>query len=58
VLYKKEVNCTYVAQNVNGNNCGPKSVVAKTYIFCPCPVKMQDEKLICNFISWFKSPQK
>jgi len=26
--------------------CGPKSVVAKTNIFCPCPVKVQDERLI------------
>jgi len=31
-------SCTYVAQHVDGKNCGPKPVVAKTNIFCPCPV--------------------
>jgi len=51
VSYKKEVICTYVAQNVDGKNRGPKSVMSMTNIFCPCPVKMQDEKLTCNFMS-------
>jgi len=33
--------------------CGPESVVAKTNIFCLCPVvvKVQGEKLVCNFKS-------
>ena len=29
--------CSYVAQNVDGKNCGPKNVVAKTDIFYSCP---------------------
>jgi len=51
VSYKKEESCTYVAQNVDGKKCGQKSVLAKTNIFCPCPVRVQDEKMIYNFMS-------
>jgi len=49
---QKEVSCTYVAQNVNRKEIVGKNVVAKTNIFCSCPVivKVQDEELICNVI--------